>query len=304
MTPLAREQRFGIVVFLAAGAIVLAGLILFSNYPAVFNRGREYHSIFGSVAGLNVGDEVRYGGLLVGQVTEVDLSEQNPTEIVVTFRVRRKTPMRADTKASITQVGFLGSPYLNLTPGKNDAAVLPPGSRVRSEDQMNFQDALSRLASFFERADTLLNSAERLAKSSPLDRVDRTLTQVEHLVTTANNGTDKIFGQLDTATQRLSEVMTRTDRLITQLDNAVKTATPELSSTQKEAVAALREMRTLVSDLRDALNEGGGADQMVRNLAATADNLNRLTTRLERDPSSVLKKRDPPKKTVGPKANE
>ena len=304
MTPLAREQRFGIIAFLGAGAAILAGLILFSNYPAVFNRGREFHSIFGSVAGLNVGDEVRYGGLLVGQVTQVDLSEQNPTEIVVTFRVRRKTPMRADTKASITQVGFLGAPYLNLTPGRSDAAVLPPGSRVRSEDQMNFQDALSRLASFFERADTLLNSAERLAKSSPLDRVDRTLTQVEHLVTTANNGTDKIFGQLDTATQRLSEVMNRTDRLITQLDNAVKTATPELSSTQKEAVAALREMRTLVSDLRDALNEGGGADQMVRNLAATADNLNRLTTRLERDPTSVLKKRDPPKKTVGPKANE
>ena len=304
MSPLAREQRFGIVAFLGAGALVLAGLILFSNYPAVFNRGREFHSIFGSVAGLNVGDEVRYGGLLVGQVTQVDLSDADPTQIVVTFRVRRKTPMRVDTKASITQVGFLGAPYLNLTPGKSDAAVLPPGSRVPSADQMNFQDALTRLASFFERADTLLNSAERIAKSSPLDRVDRTLTQVEHLVTTASGGTDKIFGQLDTATQRLSDVLVRTDRLITQLDNAVKTATPELSSTQKEAVAALREMRTLVSDMRDALNEGGGADQMVRNLAATADNLNRLTTRLERDPTSVLKKRDPPKKTVGPKAND
>ena len=304
MSPLAREQRFGIVAFLGAGALALAGLILFSNYPAVFNRGREFHSIFGSVAGLNVGDEVRYGGLLVGQVTQVDLSDKDPTQIVVTFRVRRKTPMRVDTKASITQVGFLGAPYLNLTPGKSTAAVLPPGSRVPSEDQMNFQDALTRLASFFERADTLLNSAERIAKSSPLDRVDRTLTQVEHLVTTANSGTDKIFGQLDTATQRLSDVLNRTDRLIAQLDNAVKTATPELSSTQKEAIAALREMRTLVSDMRDALNEGGGADQMVRNLAATADNLNRLTTRLERDPTSVLKKRDPPKKTVGPKVND
>lgn len=304
MTPLAREQRFGIVAFLAAGAIALAGLILFSNYPSIFNRGREYHSIFGSVAGLNVGDEVRYGGLLVGQVTTVDLSEENPTQIVVTFRVRRKTPVRVDTKASITQVGFLGAPYLNLTPGKSDAAPLPPGSRVASVDQMNFQDALSRLASFFERADTLLNSAERLAKASPLDRIDRTLDQAERLVSTANAGTGKIFSQLDTATQRLSSVLNRTDRLITQLDAGLKTATPELASTQKEAVATLREMRTLVSDLRDALNEGGGADEMVRNLAATADNLNRLTTRLERDPTSVLKKREPPKKTVGPKVNE
>ena len=304
MTPLAREQRFGIVAFLGTGALALAGLILFSNYPSIFNRGREYHSIFGSVAGLNVGDEVRYGGLLVGQVTTVDLSGEDPTQIVVTFRVKRKTPVRADTKASITQVGFLGAPYLNLTPGRSDAPPLPPGSRVASMDQMNFQDALSRLASFFERADTLLNSAERLAKSSPLDRIDRTLDQAERLVSTANSGTAKIFSQLDTATQQLSSVLNRTDRLIAQLDAGMKTATPELASTQKEAVTTLREMRTLVSDLRDALNEGGGADEMVRNLAATADNLNRLTTRLERDPTSVLKKREPPKKTVGPKVNE
>ena len=304
MTPLAREQRYGIIAFLGTAALVLAGLVVFSHYSSIFNRGREYRAIFHSVAGLNVGDEVRYGGLLVGAVTELDLDEKDPTTIDVTFRVRRKTPVRVDTRASITQVGFLGAPYLNLTPGRSDAPELAAGGTVPSEDQMNFQDALSRLASFFERADTILNVAERLAKSSPLDRIDRTLDQVERLVTTANTSGEKLFGQLDDATSRLGDVLSRTDRLIARLDTASKNAGPQLASTQKEAVATLREMRTLTADLRDAINQGGGADEMVRNLAATADNLARLTARLERDPASVLSRREPPKKTVGPKIRE
>ncbi|NUO65377.1 MAG: MCE family protein [Gemmatimonadaceae bacterium] len=304
MTPLAREQRYGIIAFLGTAAIMLAGLVLFSHYPAIFNRGREYHAVFHTVAGLNVGDEVRYGGLLVGSVTTLDLYEKDPTRIIVTFRVQRKTPVRTDTRASITQVGFLGAPYLNLTPGRSDAPVLAAGGEVPASDQMNFQDALSQLASFFERADTLLNVAERVARASPLDRIDRTLDQVERLVTNANASSERIFTQLDAATSELEGVMTRTDRLIARLDTASRTAGPQLASTQKEAIATLREMRTLASDLRDAINQGGGADEMIRNLASTADNLNRLTARIERDPTSILRPRELPKKTVGPKIRD
>lgn len=296
----ARDQRLGIVAFLGVAALILAALVLFSRYPALFHSGREYHSIFRSVAGLNVGDEVRYGGLLVGTVTALDLDDKDPTTIIVTYRVKRKTPVRQDTHATITQVGFLGTPYLNLTPGATDSPPLPPGSVVPSSDQMNFQDALTRLAAFFERADTLLSSAERLAKSSPLERVDRTLTQVERLVGNASNSSERVFAQLEAASEKLGGVLNRTDRLISALDTTVRSAKPEFATTQREALGTLREMRTLVADVREALNEGGGTEQLVRNLAATADNLARLTSRLEQDPSSVLKKRAPVKKTVGP----
>jgi len=296
----ARDQRLGIVAFLGVAALILAALVLFSRYPSLFHSGREFRSVFRSVAGLNVGDEVRYGGLLIGTVTALDLDEKDPTTIVVTYRVKRKTPVRADTRATITQVGFLGTPYLNLTPGAADSPPLAPGSTVPSSDQMNFQDALTRLAVFFERADTLLSSAERLAKSSPLERVDRTLTQVEHLVGNASTSSERVFAQLESASEKLGSVLNRTDRLISALDTTVRAAKPEFATTQREALGTLREMRTLIADVREALNEGGGTAVLVRNLAETADNLARLTARLERDPSSVLKKRDAPKKTVGP----
>jgi hypothetical protein len=43
---------------------------------------------------------------------------------------------------------------------------------------------------------------------------------------------------------------------------------------------------------------------MVRNLSIASDNIARLSERIERDPSSVLKQRSSPNKPAGPRARE
>src|SRR5205085_12025399 len=64
------DTRFGIFGFLIATALVLVAIVMFARYPTILRTGREYRAVFQSVAGLNRGDEVRYGGLLVGSVTD------------------------------------------------------------------------------------------------------------------------------------------------------------------------------------------------------------------------------------------
>ena len=52
------------------------------------------------------------------------------------------------------------------------------------------------------------------------------------------------------------------------------------------------------------MQQEGGVDQLVRNISHTADNLARLTERLERDPSSVLQRRATPVKVAGPRVRD
>jgi len=295
------DSRLAILAFLATTGLVLVSLLVFARYPGVVVRGREYRAEFTSVAGLNVGDDVRYGGLPVGTITGMELSPQDPTQIVVSFRVRRRTPMRVDTQATITQVGLLGEPYLNLQPGSPQAAELPPGSVVPSANTINVQEALTRLAAFFDRADTLLGVIDRASRGGTLERIDRTLARMESLVSTADAGSERVFDRLDAASARLDVVLARTDRLVATLDTTVRTASPAFAETQREALAALRELHVLLADTRDALQVGGGLDALVRNLAVTSNNRARLSTRLERDPTSVLRRRDNPRKPAGPR---
>ena len=305
------ETRFGIIWLLGGTLLVLAALLVLARYPGIFRTGTEYRGVFKSVAGLNKGDEVRYGGLPVGTVTRMDIDPTDPTRIIVAFRVKHNTPVRADTKASITQVGLLGAPYLHLDPGSRFAAVVPPGSMLPTIENPSFQDAMRRLAQFFDRTDTLLRGAERFARASPIERIDATLSRMDTLLAIATTGAqtsfstlDRTFSRVDTASVRLSRLMDRSERLMAALDTATRTAGPQLAATQREAVESLHEIHTLLADFRDALSQEGGVDQMVRNLSAASDNIARLSERIERDPSSLLRQRALPNKPAGPRARE
>jgi phospholipid/cholesterol/gamma-HCH transport system substrate-binding protein len=296
------ESRLGILAFLGGTALVLVAIVAFARYPSLFHRGSEYRAAFKNVAGLNLGDEVRYGGLIVGSVTRLRLDPEDPTRIDVTFRVRPQTPLRVDTYATITQVGLLGQPYLNLEAGLPTAAVLPPRSRVPTRDNLTFQDAMSRLAVFLDRADTLLHGVERIAASSPWDRIDRTLTRVDALLSNAAAGSGRVIDNLDQATLQLARMLDRTEGLIGSLDTAFRDASPGLRQAQREALAAMRDLRALIGDMRDATGDGDRLGRIVDNLSAASEDLARLADRLEKEPTSVLSRRQPPKKTAGPAA--
>ena len=298
------DSRLGILAFLGGTALVLAMLVAFARYPSLFQRGQPYHSIFNSVSGLNLGDEVRYGGLLVGSVTKMQLDPVDPTRILLTFNVRRGTPMRVDTHASITQVGLLGQPFLNLIPGSRTAAPLPPGGAVLSDANFTFQDAMVRLALFLDKADTVMRGSERFMANTPFQRIDRVLGRFDTLAQVATTGSSHAFAQLDTMSRSLTQLLARTERMLSLVDTALKGVRPDLAGSQREFVATMSEVRTTVRELRDVLQRGDRMENIVKNLAIATDNLARLSERLERDPSSVLKKKRTIDKPAGPPPHE
>ena len=298
------EANYGILLLLGGTAVMLVLLLVLARYPSLFLRGDEYRAVFDNAAGLNEGDQVRYGGILVGTVTGLDFHEVDPTRIVVRFRVRRETPVRADTRAQVTQFGLLGEPYLNLIAGSADAPRLVEDSFLRTESTLSFQDAVNRLAAFFDRADTLLTGVERVARADPWARIDRTLARTEEFVADAATSSEQLFAQLERAGTRLNVVLDRADRLVIAVDTTLRGNAPALSELQREALTTLRDMHGLVAQLRAGVNAGGGLDEIMRNIAVTSANLASITETLEREPSSLFRQREEPRKLVGPRVRE
>lgn len=298
------EARVGILLLLGGTAVMLVLLVVLARYPSLFLRGDEYRAIFENAAGLNEGDQVRYGGILVGTVTGLDFHEADPTRIVIRFRVRTETPVRADTRAQVSQLGLLGEPYLSLIAGSADAPPLLEGSFLPTEPTMSFGDAISRLASFFDRADTLLTGVERIARSEPWERIERTLARTEELIAGTAASSERLFAQLERASGRLNVVLDRTDRLVVAVDTAFRTNVPALGNMQREARATIRDMSILIGQLRAGVNAGGGLDEIMRNIAVTSENLANITETLEREPASLFRSREQPRKVVGPRIRD
>ena len=68
-----RAERTRVAVLIGVGTIAFIGILLFARRPLFLDRQREYQTAFQNVAGLNVGDEVRYGGVRVGSVTSLEI---------------------------------------------------------------------------------------------------------------------------------------------------------------------------------------------------------------------------------------
>ena len=296
----ARAERARVAVLVGIGTIAFIALMMFARRPIFLDRQREYRAEFRNAAGLNVGDEVRYGGVRVGSVSALEIDAAPPSGISVRFRVRRDTPVRTDTRASITQLGLLGQPYLALEPGTGSGSVLAEGATVPTESNLSVPDAMRRLAVSLDRADSVFAAVERLARANPLARLDTTLARADTLVRGATLGSERLLGRLDDASKQLAILLSRSERLVGTIDTAVAEARPGLSVAQREALETLRETRTLVVELRDALGQGGGVSQLVRNLNSASENVARLSARLERDPATLLLRRGLPAKPSGP----
>jgi phospholipid/cholesterol/gamma-HCH transport system substrate-binding protein len=300
----ARAEQTRVAVLVGIATVSFIALIVFARRPVFLDRQREYRAAFRNVAGLNVGDEVRYGGVRVGSVSALDIDSAPPSEISVRFRVRRETPVRADTRASITQLGLLGQPYLALEPGAGGGPVLAEGATVATENNLSVPDAMRRLALSLDRADSVFAAIDRLASANPLARLDTTLARADTLVRGATAGSERLLTRLDAASAQLATLLARSERLVGSIDTAVAEARPGLSVTQREALETLRETRSLVLELRDALGQGGGMTELVRNLNSASENVARLSARLERDPATLLLRRGLPAKPSGPPIRE
>ena len=77
-----------------------------------------------SVSGLAVGDPVKYRGVDVGTVKTLILDPDNSRLVLVEVRLRKKTPVKTDTRASLTMKGITGVVFIELNGGDPAAQTL------------------------------------------------------------------------------------------------------------------------------------------------------------------------------------
>ena len=83
-----------------------------------------------SVSGLAVGDPVKFRGVDVGSVKSMRIDPDNSRLVLVEVRLRKETPVKTDTRATLVMKGITGVVFIELNGGDPAAqtllAVTPP----------------------------------------------------------------------------------------------------------------------------------------------------------------------------------
>ena len=77
-----------------------------------------------SVSGLAVGDPVKFRGIDVGTVKSMIIDPDNSRLVLVEVRLRKETPVKTDTRASLAMKGITGVVFIELNGGDPAAKTL------------------------------------------------------------------------------------------------------------------------------------------------------------------------------------
>jgi phospholipid/cholesterol/gamma-HCH transport system substrate-binding protein len=109
----------GLLVLAAIGAVF--GFVYWLNNTGGLNKRTVYHVRFeNTVSGLLPGAAVLFNGIRVGEVTDLQLSSDNPRQVLAKIAIATNTPVRADTHVGLEFQGLTGVPVIALE-GRSNA---------------------------------------------------------------------------------------------------------------------------------------------------------------------------------------
>jgi phospholipid/cholesterol/gamma-HCH transport system substrate-binding protein len=109
-----------IIVFAVAAALFAVWLVKSGHRDDVIYR----INFAESVSGLALGDPVKFRGVEVGSVSAMALDPDNPRVVRVDVKLRKDTPVKTDTRASLRLKGITGVVYIELDGGSPAATRL------------------------------------------------------------------------------------------------------------------------------------------------------------------------------------
>jgi phospholipid/cholesterol/gamma-HCH transport system substrate-binding protein len=109
-----------IIVFSIAAAILAVWLGSTGQHDDVVYRIRFNDS----VSGLADGDAVKFRGIDVGTVKSMIIDPDDPRLVLVDVRLRKETPVKTDTRASLAMKGITGVVFIELNGGDPEAKTL------------------------------------------------------------------------------------------------------------------------------------------------------------------------------------
>ncbi len=265
--------------YVAVGAFVLVCIlalvitILWLAGAQYSHEYKYYRTYFhGPVTGLGKGTAVRYNGIEVGHILDLQFDPTDPQIVIATLQVQPGLGIRTDSISSIEPQGLTGGSYVEISGGTKNAQLL---DNQGGEGFPVIKAAPSALQQLTQSAPQLLSKLNDVAERLQAVLSDDNVKHLTHTLANVDQVTTTIAG-------RSAEI----DKALANFSAASK----ELPGTIATANQSLKKFGKLADDADDFVRGDGLAELtgLIADTRRTVTSLDRLTTQLDRQPTKLL----------------
>lgn len=118
------QFKFRLGLFVIVGiALFVLGIFIIGKQKNMFNPVFTLRANFHNVSGLQVGNTVRFSGINIGTVDNIEIINDTTVKVEMVIKKEVQKFLKADSRAGIGSEGIIGDKVVVISQGRSDKAV-------------------------------------------------------------------------------------------------------------------------------------------------------------------------------------
>lgn len=191
-------------LFVIVGLVLLIITIYFiGENKNLFSSTFHLKTKFKNVSGLNVGNNVRFSGINIGTVKEIEFISDSSVVVKLIIKKEVQKFIKTDAKASIGSDGLMGDKILTISPGQASNKIVQDNAMIESNNAIEIEDLMKGLKKSIDNAAIITHElALFTTKMNNKNSVLSKLVNDDKL----GKSVDSSIRNVQTATTKLNEI--------------------------------------------------------------------------------------------------
>lgn len=292
-----RKIRLGLFIILGT-LIFVAFFYLVGSSSQLFSKSITLHTYFPTVSGLRAGDHIRFSGMIVGTISDLQIASETSVQVDMSIDRKMAKFIRKDSQVEIKPEALIGDKMIVIYSGTSDAAQVSDGDFLEPIESVHLEAVLHDLSGEIRQIeDIIVNLVEITGKinegpgnvgrilndSSIALKLDKSadnfvsLTANLRILSEELKNPESDIGKLiykDQLTTRMDSILIKMDSIATNTHMATK----DLAKTSSEFSMAAEAINNENGVVNKILYDSAFADT----LGYAVNNLNQTLIELEK----------------------
>ena len=254
------NKKIAVALFIVSGfTLFLVAIFVIGGKENLFTPTFQLKSEFESVSGLKSGSPVRFNGIPIGKVDDVEIQATNKVLVTMTLQQSVQQFIKKDSKVTINSDGLVGNKVIEITPGSLSAPAVQDDEMLVSVKPVEVQDIM---ASLKESSDNASGITKDLAEiTAKVNQGEGTLGQL------VNN--DALYKSIDSTFRSFAGYSGELSVVFTKITGTVDNVSGDLDNLTKQ-------INFITADIREIVRKMNSSESIVGTLltdTAFANNL-------------------------------